>query len=167
MIFNDPFSLVYSGLWALIDRNNDIDKLVPKGNRIRFDDVSYKKKSISNADLPELSLFRSTTVYSQKTTKDSTNIIAGYQWSVATGNYSIQPVFNPLTFEIFRSLMDWECTLCPLMWCGCNFVENCIILDSDEGTSLDEQNQQIPGWASILRLNVEMVFSRSSLKLKV
>lgn len=165
-IYNDPFSQVYNGLWTLVDRNNDIDLLVPKGNRIRFDPDNQVKRLHSNADLPELILTRTGGQYNVDSNNTYTHLIAEFTWQISTGDLLINPLFNPLTFELYRSMIDWRCVLCPLKWCGCEFVKDLILPSSEEGPGISVADEKRTGWSALLIVQVKMGFSLSNLKLK-
>lgn len=164
-IYKDPFSLVYKGLWELVDRNNNLDRLVPAGNRIRYDNPAPDKDVISDADTPELSLMRSSTTFDEKTNSSGTGLKAVYTWAIASGSLEIEPVFNPITFELFRSMVDYKCVLCSLQWCDCSFVQDLKLLSSQEATRLQDVNRGLEGWASLLEVEVEMFFQFTKLKL--
>src|SRR5688572_7926526 len=110
----DPFSMVYNALWIMIDRNQKILEMIPKGNRIRFDEQNSQKPHKSSADTPELTLISSGGIWNEKNNSSQTSVTRNYIWAITTGDFRINPLYNRLSWELFRSLTDWECILCPL-----------------------------------------------------
>lgn len=159
----DPFNLVYDKLWSLVERNQELKSLIKQGNRIKFDGLTNQKYEISDADLPELALLVNG-FNNFDTTSTSRSIKRNFSFSIATGEYKIQS-FNKITFELFRSLIDYECELCALTWCECNFVDSARLIGADESI-LEDSERQISGWIGIWTFEVTMIFQHSMLKIK-
>lgn len=162
---NDPFSLAYNGQWKLIERNYKLQELLPVGNRIKFDKPNPRKDEVSHGDLPELQLIPSGIT---GRSKDSTSRIIriNYQWLLSTGSYKLHKDYNRILWELYRSLEDWECVLCSLSWCNCNFIERYNITSSEEGTAMQELNREIQGFACVITCEMQMVFSKANLKIR-
>lgn len=159
----DPFNLVYDKLWSLVERNEELKALIKVGNRIKFDTNVATKGELSDADLPELALLVGG-FFDYQTTSTSRSIKRNYSFSIATGEYKIAS-FNKITFELFRCLVDYECELCALTWCNCNFVDASTKLVGAEESILEDADKQISGWISVWTFEVVMVFQLSMLKI--
>ena len=162
---NDPFSLTYDLLWRLVERNNKLREYLSIGNRIKYDEHSSVKREVADSDLPELALLSGG---ASETERNSSHryITKNYTWVIATGDNRINVVYNRIAFELYRSMVDFECEACKLEWCDCRFIENINITSVDEGTSFNDLERGISGWAALWNIEVRMVFSFQSLKLK-
>lgn len=163
---NNPFSQVYNGLWQLIDRNTIIQELVRKGNLIKFKEENELKQEINDADTPELQLVTSGGTFGIGGNSTMTQVIKNYTWSIATGSMKVE-LYNILSFEIFRSLIDYECVLCPLTWCGCLFVTNFRITNIEEGNRMQDLQRSIPGWCALWNCELQMSFPTKNLRLGI
>lgn len=162
----DPFTLVYNGLWLMAERNIALTALIPPGNRIKYQKDSPPKSAIANADTPELALLSSGATYFPQNNSSNMTIDKRYAWLVTSGDFLLREKFNPITFELFRAMIDWESTLCPLEWESCTFVTNFKILDGDEGINQnDAQDRSILGWSSLLTVEVRFALPTSRLRI--
>lgn len=159
----DPFTQVYTALWTLVERNPYFTSILKSQNKIKFAKESDQKVNIAQADLPELSLFMGPM---SQFTYNSCNrgITKSYIFALATGDLR-NPIHNKISFELFRSIVDYESTLCALTWCACTFVTDCQIVSEDVGRELEDLNRQIKGWSSLVVIDVKFDFQY--LKLKV
>lgn len=163
----DPFTQVYDALWTLVERNNALQMYLQPRNKIKYDEPNEPKPNISDGDLPELALLNSSINFNTVPTDCSNESIArDYVWAITTGTYQIQPLFNELTFELYRSMIDWESVLSPLTWYDCTFVYNCRLQSGDEGTLMREVDRGISGWSALWIVKVDFVFSRNTLRIK-
>lgn len=164
----DPFSLVYNGLWALVERNQDLKKYIPAGNRINFAEELAYKEEVVQADLPELALLLAGGSPGTKDSSDGRSITKRFVWALTTGQYQVNPAYHRIAFELWRSMVDYACVLCALSWCNCNFVTDCRMIDIEEGTLSDflERNITIHGWSGLWGVEVDMQFPLESLKIK-
>lgn len=159
----DPFNLVYDKLWSLVERNQELKSLVKVGNRIKFDNDVSTKSELSDADLPELALLvGGCSTFPRNST--ARGVTRNYIYSIATGDYKIQ-IYNKIAFELFRSIIDFECELCPLQWCNCAFVQNAKLIGAEE-TILDDSEKGISGWIGLWTCEVEMLFPLNTLTIK-
>lgn len=161
----DPFSLVYNALWELVERNQKLKELLPAGNRVKFDDENPIKSEVTDADLPELMLLLAGGTPGQYDTRDYKSITRQYVWALETGDYRVNPIYNRITFELWRSMVDFECVLCALTWCNCNFVKDCRMVSVDENRANPEANRLIEGWVGLWACEVDMGFDKNILKI--
>lgn len=162
---SDPFSLVYDGLWDMAERNPELISFFPVGNRIKYEEESDIKKNVSHADLPELSLLAGSSVVGDLNSNTGVSIKKTYIWALASGDLRLSPVFHKVSFELFRAMLDYESTLCPLLWEDCAFVTNCRVMTAEEGTEMNDLNRSIQGWSSLWNVEVEFHFQRSKLRI--
>ncbi len=162
----DPFSLVYTALWRMVERNQTLLRYIPVGNRVKFDENSDAKAIIESGDTPELKLLTGGGTFQGEDNKDRTTINRNYIWAVTTGDFRLNENFNRICFELYRSMIDWECTLCQLEWCGCKFVDNFRLTDAEDGTLLQDLNRGIPGWSTLWNCEVKFTFVKSHLRIR-
>lgn len=162
----DPFSMVYTALWGLIKRNPRLETMIPISNRIDFTEQGSEKPNISDADTPELMLIQSDFSFIPKlTTRDQVGITRAYIWSLTTGDLRINRTYNRVSFELLRSLVDYECVICPLQWCGHPFVNELRQISVQEGKAMHSVDKHIPGWSALWGIEVDFQFCRSILRL--
>ena len=169
-MINNPFTLVWDGLWTMVERNSILMSNVRKGNRIKFEEQDELKRMISDGDLPELSLLSSGAEINIMNSSNTSSCNRKYTWGIATGELQINPFYNTLSWELFRSMIDWDCILCPLIWPEdsnpeWHFVEVVNIMSVEEGNLLISENRGIRGWAGLWTIEVRMCFRTEDLRL--
>lgn len=157
--------MVYNALWQMVERNQKILNLVPKNNRIRFDEQNSQKAQLASADTPELALMPNGGIWNGKNNSSKTSVTKNYTWAITTGDLRLNPLYNRLSWELFRSLTDWECILCPLEWCECQFVMNFRLIQTEEGTIMQDIDKGIPGWSALWTCELDLAFETSKLRL--
>lgn len=157
----NPFTAVWDALWTMAEANENLTDLVRKTNRIKYDDTIGPKNSITEGDLPELSLRSAGADINIRSNSTSSKLTHRYTWGMATGEYDINKYYNCVVWELYRAMFDWDTTLCSLEWpsgSGWNYVTNVQIATLDEGTGMVDEQRGIYGWAGMLQLDVEMHF---------
>lgn len=162
----DPFSQVYNALWKMVNRNKNLNDYLPKGNRIRFEHESDVDTAKSDAQMPELALLCGGGSFGGKDNSTTRSVTRNYLWALTTGDFRINPVFNKISWELFRSMVDWSCVLCNLTWCDCNFVQECRVVSADDSFLPQSLQENIPGWSSIWQVEVDFAFNYNSLTIK-
>jgi hypothetical protein len=160
----DPFSMVYNGLWTLVERNQMLKEHIPPMNRIKYGNETLPKEENTESDTPELTLLLTGGAHDLMSTCSTASFKKSYAWALATGDLENER-FHWMEFELIRCLADWETTLCPLMWKNCPFVQNLIFTGAEIGTMMREFNKNVEGWACLLSLDVQMSFSLVNLRL--
>jgi hypothetical protein len=160
---SNPFTIVYDALWALARSNPELRKWVPEKNQIDYQKWIGPKKNITDSDYPELSLTSESTFSNIRNTSTSTMVIKEYSWMVITGDYRIDDIFNQISWELFRSMIDWCNVLGSLTWKDKVFVVRANFLTSSEGTLFQDLNKHINGWVITWPFEVEMHFQTSDL----
>lgn len=163
---NDPFSMVYAALWQLVERNQQLQDVLKEANQIKFDENNSPKANVSDADLPEMSLLCGGGSFTGRIDTTNTKVTKEYIWAITTGTYRVNEVYNRLSWELFRSLSDWQCVLCELQWCGCNFVKDLRLTTAEEGTLMQELNRGVAGWAALWNCEVDFVIPLKKLKIQ-
>lgn len=166
----DPFTQTYEGLWTLVERNLTLKRYIALGNRVKFDEKNAIKEEISDADVPELSLMLAGASPGTANSSTSRSIIKQYIWGVASGSFTLNPGYNIVAFELWRSLIDYESTLCRLEWGTnddrCTFIQKMNLTSVDETLTNQELNRLIEGWSGLWLCEVEMVFPLRLLRLE-
>ncbi len=161
----DPFTLVYSTLWDLIENNDEITDLVHVGNRVKFDDARAPKESIVDADTPELQLRPESFITSIKATSSTTDIVKDYTLFISTGNWDLEEHFNRMSWELIRACISWDTILTAIKWNDKAFVFRFELLDAQEGTSELDLERGLDGWAALWRIQVYMQFLTSDIRI--
>lgn len=164
---NNPFSMVFSELWALLEAKQTFKDLVLEGNRIRFDKQEkrdLKKSSVADADLPEVVLSVEGMTPGLFMSSSQSNCICRYAWMISTGDMRVIERLHPVDFVIFAAMAGWQERLGALTWNGKSFVKRTTIADVTQGITNPELNRGIKGWSSIWAVDVFMVFATKDLK---
>lgn len=163
----NPFTLVYTGLWSLVESNSDLTDLVAVGNRIRYDTVANRnpeKRSAMTADYPELVLVSDGLTGNMHATSSSGFVIRNYSFYITTGDLRMTEVLLQVEWELWRALNNWKSVLPALEWNGIRFVKRCNINTITNGTIRAEDRTEGPlGWVAIWSLEVEMHFPTASI----
>lgn len=162
----DPFSQVHNALWVMVERNLAIEDYIPINNRIKYDSEQSRKDQISSADVPELALIVNGTREGKTTNSCQSSLIRTYTWIITSGEFTINRNYNPLCFEIYRALIDWNSTLCPLTWKTHNFVEYFQVSASTEGNMMEDIERGIRGWCCLWDCDVHFSFCTADLILE-
>lgn len=161
-----PFVLIQDALWQMAERNPNLIGSLQKGNLVKYDDSLGAKRNISSADFPELRLsFEGWSLIGQNTS--STSVVgATYSWELDIGDLNLRDNFSPLTWELLRSMIDWDIYLCQLQWEGNSFVKQANAVVSSSGIDDIAEERGIRGWTSIATIEVECHFLTNSLRIQ-
>lgn len=170
-MIDDPFSQVHKALWFMAKRNPEIDHLIKKGNQILMDKDDSLKYQISQGDLPELLLMPTGGVGNIRCSSSTTEFNKKFTWVITTGRQAITDIYYPLSWELFRAMVDWdrEDTLMGCKWpetADCTYVMRATALEVDIGLERDLQERGIAGWTGLWTVEVVMRFSTASMRLK-
>lgn len=158
----DPFSLVYTKLWTLAESSSDLNSLVLLRNRVRYDltDRDPEKRTLAEADTPELTLVSTGVSGNMWNTSSSSMCIRRYNWLLVTGDMRITHKLLPVEWALFRAMHGWKTILTALQWEGKPYVKRVALADIQDGILRPETRQEGPrGWACIWGIEVEMHFS--------
>jgi hypothetical protein len=165
---DNPFVMVWNGLWEMVERNPRLCDLIKPGNRTKFEERSDHKDAVSDADLPELALLMSGGLNDIMDSSSTSRVSRKYTWAIATGEFQINPYYNSITWELYRSMIDWDIVLAKLQWPeGWHFVVRVNIINISEGTMMERQNRGIIGWAGMWQIDVQMHFNTESLRIVI
>ena len=160
----NPFDDVYIAFWTLLESHIDFTSLVKAGNRIRFDDkVDPVKKSISDADLPEVTLITEGFTPHFRRTSSSTTVTRRYTFLVSTGDFRVTQSQHEIEWVLFRALLDWESVIGALEYKTKKFCISLKNIDVNEGLTDPERNRGIQGWSFVWGCEIEMWFTTSDL----
>jgi hypothetical protein len=163
-----PFIDVWNALWIMVERNDRLTHYVRPGNRIKFTNTIGPKKEISEGDLPELQLHSSGADINIVASSSSSKVTRRYSWGITTGEYDINKYYNLVSWELYRSMIDWDIVLCALVWpkeSEWHYVTNVQISTVDEGTAMIDENRGIIGWSAMMQIDVEMHFNVDALRI--
>lgn len=166
MASNDPFSMVYSALWDMIEAHAGFAGLVKVGNRIRFDldKRGVLKPDVSTADLPEVILTTFGGVVNLIDTSSTSKVTRFYQIIISTGDLRLSEYLNPVEWAIFCAMVGWRERLGALRWNNRSFVKRANLTSGSEGQSNPEYNRGIKGWSALWTVEVEMHFATADLQ---
>jgi len=167
----NPFTMVYTELWTIIEARAEIDELVLVSNRIRYDETrDPHKENISTRDVPEILLAPEGIVSNLKASTNSTTVTKVYGIRISTGDYRYTSYLAQVEWMLFGALVDIRNTLGALQWQGKSFIQSVRIDSNVLGFSDvdDVQRQERKrGWADLMRISVDMRFSQSQLTVQL
>ncbi len=166
---SNPLKLLYDASWKMVRRNRRLMELVKPGNQIEFKKAVELKEATSHADFPELALFITGGNADFQSTSSMSAMTKMLSWQVTTSNLVIDS-YNEISWELYRSLLQWDTILCSLYWPNNdfithNFVKKCTTINIDEGLNIDQNSRELKGWTGILGMEVLMMFSTPKLRL--
>lgn len=167
---DNPFKLVYDGIWLLAERNTALMDLVKLGNRIKFDDEVGNKRNVSDADLPELVLLTEGATSNLQASSSHSEIVRRYSWMLSTGSLNVDD-YNNIAWEFWRSMIDWDRFICGIQWEyepgeSVDVVQRADFLDAEEGMYMsNEQNRKIRGWAQMWSAEVLMMIPTATVRI--
>ena len=168
---DNPFTMVYTELWTILEQRSELSQLVAVGNRIRYDQTrDPHKRTISTADVPEILIAPESLVSNLKSSSSSTSIDVTYGVVTATGDYRYTDFLAQVQWMLFGTLIDWRNTLGQLTWQGKSFVIGVRIDTETLGfTDLDaiQEVERKQGWTSLLQFTVNMMFKTSDVQLQL
>ncbi len=167
----NPFTMVYTELWNIIEARSEINQLVVVGNRIRYDkDRDPHKNNVSTFDLPEILIAPEGISGNLKATSNSTSIAVSYGVRGTTGDFRYTEFLAQVQWMLFGTLIDWRNNLGTLQWQGSSFITFVNIESDTIGVSeIDDVQNQVRkrGWANLMRFVVGMSFRTSDVALQL
>jgi len=160
----DVFSIVYSGLWDVLEASSAFCALVPETNRIKYvDDTdgtkarrSPDKQGLVTSDYPQVTIVPTGGPTDTYWSSDGTRVGMHFQIWIKTGDqrlsYAVDDTLYqglfPIQWSILRAMMDWEATLKPLTWGGvAGFITHCAPHTREEKMSQSAVKQPVTtGW---------------------
>jgi len=159
----NPFELVFDGLWKLARSNKNLVKWLPQENQIDFQSWIGPKEEHAPADYPQLTLLPESTFSNLKSSSTSTSVDRVYTWNLVTGSFEIDEVYNQIQWELFVAMADVCNCLGKLKWEDENFVKNANFGTSTEGTFSADGADKIRGFSLTWPIEVAMQFTTSKL----
>lgn len=152
----NPFTITYEALFKTACRNQILSKYIKPGNYVSLDQETLPKKSISDADLPEL-LLTQTSTSGQIIASSSTSLIeVEYVFAAAVGSWDLKGLVSEIQWGLLTSSASWCANLGELTWEGNRFISS-VELGSVSVTLADFQiNRGIAGWSMQWPLLVRM-----------
>lgn len=162
----NPFTLLYTEIWKLATDNTVLETWLKARNKIDFSDWRGTKLDKTVADTPELTLTVEGGFTNIHSNSGTTQVNKTYSWILITSDMDINRVYNQVSWELLRSMVEWDVTLSALSWGSpaVNFVKNVAMLGSTEGISFPEESEELTGWATSWPFEVEMYFPTSYLR---
>lgn len=166
----NPFTLVFSALWSLLESSPNFVADVQQNNRIHFDINNIpdaRKMSIQDSDLPEVILVaEGASEVNLYNTSATSRIIKNYSFLLSTGDVRINNYLYQVEWDIFCGMTGWQKILGGLEWGTSpsnHFVKSCNLTSITEGIADNERNRGLVGWSAIWSCSVEMQFLNSDL----
>jgi len=162
----DPLSLVYEGLWNILEQSVDFTTMVKPGNRIKFsgNNRAPLKEEAMAADYPEV---RITTLSSEPhlcRTSNGSSLKKTFAIQVLSGDQRVDAVDFPLEWIIYSALNRRYDTLADLTWKGKQFVKVLRALNITDNFAMgDATHPAIRGWVSVWACEIEMWFQTTDL----
>lgn len=166
----DPLSLVYVALWDMLEAHSGLTDLIRTGNRVKYAGFLQvpRKDIVQNADVPEVGITPTGSLFGLQITSNSTRIVERYDAGLLTGTSQLSETgtFLPIKWELLRAFTGWEAALRALTWESKMFVKLLkltdivdILLDVKEA-----KDRGIAGWTSLLRFEVTMMFATADMQ---
>lgn len=162
----NPFTLVYDALWAMLEAHPQFVVDVKEGNRIKYnssEDRDPLKQEILDADLPEVVLVQTSVSANLYQSSSGSMCLRQYSILVSTGDFRYNKFLAQVEWDIFTAMMLWKERLGSLQWKNKAFVKRSNILSATSGASDSERNRGIKGWSAIWTVEVEMHFTSQDL----
>jgi hypothetical protein len=186
----DPFTLVYSKLWQMLEASTDFCALVSAGNRIKYiDDLDTDgsvdiaalrnpdKGNLQAGDFPQVAIESDDGITTLARSSDATSVSTRFRVMVLAGDKRLSYLgpagrytgLFPVMWSIVRALSTWDTQLTTLNWgTETGFVKLCNLTTHRErlGKALDEKRDvyaRKDGWTMAWEGEVEMWFSTASL----
>jgi len=164
MTYDDPLSIVFKSLWNCAEASEHVTELVRLKNRIRLDQNNDPiKRTVTDADLPELTLLTDGGNVGLQVTSSGTKITKNFAWMIATGQTLVCERILPVEFALVRAMKNWPEHVAQETWNGKRFVNVVRMNDITEGESDPERNRGIKGWSALMNIEVEMTFQTGDL----
>jgi len=166
-MFN-PLREIDTALWNLLIADPDFAALVPKGNRIKYEDERDRnkpqpeKENIAPADTPEVRIIP--LGYRANLFADSaqSQITAKWAIQIATGRQKTKHLYDVI-WSIIRAMSRWDETMANLEWMGTTYVKSCRALESQSTLDDRRANRGLRGWSTVWMGETDCWFTRSSL----
>lgn len=163
---SDPYTLAHDGLWAVLEANADFIAAVPEQNRIKFsgDDRSPVKDKLQTADYPDVRIsMRMLTV--RETGASNTEIDrVRFTVELATGDQRLTARAFPIVWAIRQAMFAGSASMAAIEF---NSKTNWILCPEpgnvEFGISDDREARGSIGWAAIVSVELQLVFSNADL----
>lgn len=159
----NPLAVVHDSLLSAAKGDLLLSKYIKSGNFIDLENPAGFKKSVTNADLPELLLIQPTfEEMTENTTSSGFGITVQYDWVCTTGTMNPYLVMS-IGWQLYKITKAWCKTLGNLQFEEKPFVKNSVL--GSVSTTLEDidNNRGIIGWTLVLPLVVELVISRNDI----
>ena len=154
----DPFTQVYTAIWALLEAAPTFTTIVKEGNRRLLDQAFSPglKRSRSIADWPQVELVPIGGVANMTPTNKVSPITATYGLTISSGSDQLSALHFPAQWQTIRALARASTTL------GLSFVEDFRFASFDTVTDVDEALFQGHGFVTRMEIIVRMQFTQAT-----
>lgn len=159
----NPFMIAYNALWDLVDSNASIDRLVRTKNKIKFDTIQGRKEQAVDSDFPELSLSPLGGVTGLCHNSSGTRCIRQYTWGVTTKDVRLKHEFNPLIWQLFISMAQWQSGFANFLWNDKSFIRELALVDETSSDLGLLEEKGIRGWSGLMTVELHFFFSKTDL----
>ncbi len=163
---DEPFTLIYNGLWSLVESRAEFAVNIRAGNRIKYAVLNNRnpaKDQHSSTDLPEIILQTTGGNANLHADSNGSRFTVNYSWVLNTGEISLIPI-HAYNFWLMRAMAGWQTVLAGLVWNGQTFVKKCGDWNFSMGLSNPEANSNIRGQTAVWTCSVELWISTALLK---
>lgn len=163
----NPFTLIFDGLWALLESNPQFVLDVPSGNRIKYNIPQNRdpfKQQVAVADLPEVVLVCTSAQGFLHNSSSTCRCVRGYSILISTGDFRVNELLHQVEWDVFTAMFNWRTALSSLKWNNKSFIKRLDLTQITQGLSDKERNRGIQGWSAVWGCEVEMVFNNTDLQ---
>lgn len=129
---NDPFTLVFCGLWDMLENSQEVLDLVAAPNRIKWigPRVDPRKDHVTDSDRPELRIDPGDPFSQPDLTTGTSGLIINWKILAVSSKQQLdRPGYNalgasifPVMWAFYRALIGWQQNLLSLAYNGTPFV---------------------------------------------
>ena len=156
----DPFTQAFRKLWALLESEPLFQKLVPRGNRIKYDgdDRSPDKDRMSSADWPQVRIIAAGGETDLVASSTHSTIRQIFQIQMASGDQRFTVIFLPLKWACLKALSKTKNS--PANF-GLAFVHDVTVASVNDFEN-DIEGRAQGMWAGMIDVDVEMAFNTAT-----
>jgi hypothetical protein len=159
----DPFTLVHDALWAALEANSDFTDAVPEQNRIKFsgNDRSPVKDRITSADTPDVRIVMQSLAARETGVSNGEFDRVRFLIELATGDQRLDARAFPIVWAIRQAIYSADEAMAAVEFnakTGWILSPHTGIIDFS--ISDDVTNRGIIGWAAIIGVEFQLIFSK-------
>lgn len=165
---DNPFTRVHNGMWSLLEADDDFNRLIKEGNKVRYDQQydrgSGIKPTVITADMPEIAIIQTRLQINTPHTSSTTKFNSTFSIIVNSGDFRLNEVGHDINWVLLCRIAQWKTALGDITWKNEHFVKSVKpISDVQIGHSDPEHNRRINGWITVWAVEIECHLATANL----